>query len=115
MDGSADATFKTRVYEILELAHPDDFISRSFQTLIFTLIGLNVIALIIDSDSAFGLEKPLLVWFEAVLAFSIEYVLRMWSCTSAPSYSHPFWGSPSARRLILRDLSPRNCGNCAPR
>jgi hypothetical protein len=87
-------TFKTRVYEILELTHPDDSISRSFQTLIFTLIGLNVIALIVDSDSAFGLAKPLLAWFEAlsVLVFSVEYLLRVWSCTTAPSNSHPFWG-----------------------
>jgi voltage-gated potassium channel len=85
---------KTRVYEILELAHPDDSTSRYFQTLIFTLIGLNVIALIIDSDTSLSPAKPLLGWFEviSIFAFSVEYLLRLWSCTAASSHPHPLWG-----------------------
>lgn len=79
-----------------------------FEVLIFTLIGLNIVALVVDSDSSFTPIKPLLIWFEAisVFVFSIEYLLRLWSCTAAPARRHPLWGRLqfAATPLALIDL-----------
>lgn len=84
--------FKDTVYGILEPGGAD---SRFFDPFIITLIILNVFAVILESVSWLRIE-----YFSYFLAFNIfsiavftiEYSLRVWSCTSNPQYSDPVRG-----------------------
>ncbi len=93
---------KNRVWEILEAAKEGDKLSRWTDIFILSLIFLNVSAVILETvvvqdtpDSAQnGLWHDLFWIFEifSVTIFSIEYLLRFWSCTSDPRFEHPIWG-----------------------
>jgi len=84
---------KKRIYEILEVASPDDKISKIFDIFIITLIFLNVIAIIFETVKSLSIEfSDFFKAFEifSVIIFSIEYVLRVWSSTANPKYKKPF-------------------------
>ena len=75
---------RKRIWEILEIAGPDDAASRAFDIFILVLIFLNVVAVIIGSVESVEREwGNSLYWFEffSVVCFTIEYFLRLWSCT----------------------------------
>ncbi|TVR04313.1 MAG: ion transporter [Phormidium sp. GEM2.Bin31] len=88
-------SLKFRVAKILDLAEPDDTLGKFLDLFILGLIFLNTITVALET------VKPL---FEAyflqfrrfeqftVFVFSIEYVLRLWSCTVIPKYRHPLFG-----------------------
>ena len=69
--------------------------SRMVTVLLVGLITLNVLAVIIESvEGIYSAYKP---WFDAfevfsVAVFTLEYVLRLWACTSLPAYRHPVTG-----------------------
>ena len=86
---------KRRVHEILEVAAPGDRASRAFDVFILSLIGLNVLALILETIEPIYTKCPRLFFaFEAasVAIFTAEYLLRIWSCTSAREYASPVRG-----------------------
>jgi len=86
---------KRRAYEILELAKPDDLPSRIFDTFIICLISLNTLAVILETVKRFAQQfKAIFYYFEifSIVIFSIEYILRIWSCTANEKYRHPLWG-----------------------
>ncbi len=88
-------SFRERVYQILEAASPDDKVSRAFDIFIMSLIFLNALAVILETVESFQRHYgSFFRWFEfaSVVIFSIEYLLRLWSCTADPRYSHPFFG-----------------------
>ena len=69
-----------------------DKIINSF---IITLILLNVIAVIIETEpSIYSRHKVFFKYFDtvSVIIFSIEYILRLWSSTNETKYKHWFWG-----------------------
>src|SRR6056300_663314 len=75
-------TFRSRLYEILEVARPGDNASRLFDSLLIVLILTNVLAIILESVS--DINEKYGIWFErfdffSVIVFSIEYVLRIWT------------------------------------
>lgn len=82
-------TVKHRVREVVEVAKPGDKISKIFDLFILSLIFLNIIAVVIGTvksvRNSFG---SVLDWFEfiSVLVFTIEYLLRLWSCVSEISF-----------------------------
>ncbi|MBN2172204.1 MAG: ion transporter [Candidatus Krumholzibacteriota bacterium] len=101
--------FQRRVHEILEMARPGDRASRFFDIFILTLIGLNILALMLETvGSLYWRHYHAFQYFEAgsVIIFTAEYLLRLWSCTSDPSYRHPVTGRLrySLRFLLLVDL-----------
>jgi voltage-gated potassium channel len=62
---------------------------------IITLIILNVIAVILETVQSIReayLEFFNIFDFVSVMIFSVEYVLRVWSCTHDPKYKHPYFG-----------------------
>ena len=80
---------KHRTYEIMERAEHGDRTSRAFDAFIVSLIGLNVVMVIVETvDIIAQTCGTFLQLFEvfSVIVFSIEYVLRLWSCTSEPRY-----------------------------
>ncbi len=86
---------KKRIYEVLAVAAPGDRLSRAFDVFLVTLIALNVVAMIFESlESVHRAAPSCFAWFEAtsVVLFSVEYVLRVWSCTAANAYRRPILG-----------------------
>jgi voltage-gated potassium channel len=89
---------RKRIYEILEIARPDDRASRRFDIFIVLLISLNIFALVLESVEAMHVRYDFwFFWFEvlSVGVFSVEYLLRIWSCVEAPDnrFSHAVTGS----------------------
>jgi voltage-gated potassium channel len=100
---------KHRVWEILDVAKPGDVPSKVFDVFILALIFLNVVAVIA------GTVKPIedryervFHWFEvfSVMAFSVEYLARVWSCVSRAEYAGPAAGRLRfmAKPMSLIDL-----------
>ena len=86
---------KKRVWEILELSEDNDSTSKYFDYFISILIVLNVVAIILETEKALASEyKTFFNYFElfSIFIFSIEYLLRLWSCVSADVYKNPLTG-----------------------
>lgn len=59
------------------------------------LIFLNTVAIILHTVPSIGNRfDPFFLDFEvfSVAVFSVEYLLRVWSCVERKEFSHPFWG-----------------------
>ena len=99
---------KDRVYEVLEIAAPGDTWSRAVNLFIFLLVLSNVAAVVLEFIAFFQTYATYLYWFEvaSVALFTLEYVLRLWSCTSAPAFRAPLSGRLrfAGRPLALIDL-----------
>lgn len=85
-----------RTYEVLKIPSPvGDRLGRAFDTFIVTLIALNAFAIVFesvgDNHERYG---DWLRAFELLSlgVFGIEFLLRVWSITADPRYSHPVWG-----------------------
>ena len=80
---------KNRLFYILDVPRPGDTLSRGFDIFIISLIALNVIALIAETVAGIHQLAPSFFrWFDvvSVLIFTVEYILRVWTCTEAPQY-----------------------------
>ena len=100
---------RLRTYEILDAAKPGDRASAVFDTFIMTLIVANVVVLIIETVESARIAAPdFFKWFDdiSVTIFTIEYVLRIWSCTADPTHRRPVVGRIhfGLRPLPLIDL-----------
>lgn len=79
---------KKRIYEIIELAEEGDKLSKCFDISIIVLIVLNTLAIVLESYDS--IQETYHVYFRvfeiiSVVAFTIEYGLRIW--TSDIKYS----------------------------
>lgn len=86
---------KYRLYEILENVNENDPLSNSFNTLLVALIVLNVLAVMLDTVQGIHSEyNTFFMYFEilSVGIFSIEYLLRLWTCTCNELYRDPLKG-----------------------
>ncbi|MDP3765775.1 MAG: ion transporter [Nanoarchaeota archaeon] len=85
---------KSRIFEILE-ASASDFHSRVFVLFIMTLISLNVIAVILETVENLSFQYSyFFTMFEvfSVAVFTIEYLLRIWTCTADKRFENPITG-----------------------
>ena len=76
--------FTQRAFEILESSRERDRTARVVQVFLMALIFLNVAAVVIETVEAVAARHGVFFfWFEvlSVAVFTIEYVLRVWSCT----------------------------------
>jgi voltage-gated potassium channel len=101
------------VRELVEVADPARAgtyaVSRALDWLILSLIIANLAGLVAESVAGIEARAGLLLRvLEAVtvIAFSIEYLARVWSCTAAEEFSHPVWGRLryATRPLLIIDL-----------
>ena len=79
----------------MEVAAPGDRQSRAFDLFILSLIGLNVLALVLETvGPIYQAWSPWLNGFEvvSVLIFTAEYFVRLWCCVEDPQYRHPVKG-----------------------
>jgi len=97
-----------RIYKMLEVAEAGDRASRVFDISIITLIGLNVLALIIGTiPSLAGYQRAFRIFeLVSVIIFSIEYVLRLATCTVDNAYKRPVIGRLrfATRGMLIVDL-----------
>ena len=102
-------TIRRRVHEIIQPAQRGDLASRVFDIFILSLIALNVLAIILESVQDIRVSWGKVFWlFEviSVVVFSVEYVLRLWTCVEEPRYARPILGRLRAAfsPLLLIDL-----------
>src|SRR4030066_4959 len=89
---SALREVKSRVFSILEGTKPNDPTTKVVQLAILGLIALTLIFLVLESvESVYSSWGRVFRVFESatVVVFSLEYILRVWSCTSDSRYKDP--------------------------
>ena len=87
--------FKKRIWEILEISKENDKQSKYFDYFISILILLNVVAIILETEKSLAIDyKAFFMYFElfSIFIFSVEYLLRFWSCVSVEVYKNPVIG-----------------------
>ncbi|WP_313656461.1 ion transporter [Planktothrix agardhii] len=86
---------KHRVFLLLETKEHPHPLGRFFKYFLIFLITLNTLVVCIESiDEMFKIYKTILNSFNqfSLGVFTLEYILRVWSCTILKKYSHPVWG-----------------------
>jgi len=86
---------KSRINQILEHPTPDDPIGRRVQLLLLALILINLFAIVVET-----VEPVYRVWHDlfraveviSVAVFTIEYILRLWSCAADERFRRPILG-----------------------
>ncbi|AFK01630.1 Ion transport protein [Emticicia oligotrophica DSM 17448] len=90
------APLRKKIHGILEITwHQKLGLSFWINIFLTVIISLNAVAIIIDTvPSIHKKYHSLLVDFEvfSVVVFTIEYILRLWSCVDDPHFSHPVKG-----------------------
>lgn len=88
-------SIKKRIYDVLEPAGAGNAAALIFGYFIVGLIVLNITVMILGSVDAFYQSYFLffaLVSALSLVAFSVEYLLRLWTCTLSADYKKPFSG-----------------------
>ncbi len=86
---------KRRIFLLLETKEHQRKSSRFFEYFLIFLIISNTLAVSIESmEEIFESNKVWLIGFNrfSVGVFTLEYILRVWSCTTLDKYHHPLWG-----------------------
>ena len=88
-------SFKLRIYEILETTKAEDKTAEAVNLSLLVLVILNVFAVVLETVSdIYSAHMVVFQYFAdiSVVIFTIEYVLRIWSCDVDPKYRHPILG-----------------------
>lgn len=86
---------KQRMYEIVADPPEGDKLGNFVNFAILTLIAVNVIVGILETVPSLNAKAPEFFYyfeFASVIIFTIEYVIRLWACTSQEEYKHWFKG-----------------------
>ena len=86
---------KQRIFDVLHDDEVEDPIERYFNTFMLIVIFLSVVSVILETEeSLFTLYSVFFRTFEVitVILFTIEYALRIWTCTMDPRYRSPIIG-----------------------
>ncbi len=106
----ARPSLRKRTYLFLNATKGASGLSKAFNTFIVLLILLNILAMVLESVEQIKAAAPR--WFLlfedfSVAIFSVEYVLRLWSCVEEPRFARPVLGRLrfALTPLALVDLS----------
>src|SRR5512146_111870 len=86
---------KQRLYDILHDDQVEDPIERYFNGFMLIVIFLSVVSVILETVESLSTRySAFFLIFEAisVILFTIEYGLRLWTCTMDPRYHSPILG-----------------------
>ncbi len=86
---------KKAIFDILDETRIDNNIERYLNIFMTILISVNVLAVILETEETiYSQYQSLFYTFEVVsiAIFTIEYILRIWTCTEDPKYSSPIMG-----------------------
>ena len=86
---------RARLWRVLNTPEPGNRWATATGGFLITLIVLNLAAVIIGTVHSVALRYG--AWLDAfetfsVAVFSLEYLARLWSCTSQPTYARPVLG-----------------------
>lgn len=100
---------KEKIYHLIEADPEKPGAGRIVDACIMALIVANVIAVILESVEGLFAPYATLFWaFDlfSVAVFTVEYLLRLWTCTVNPHYAHPVLGRLryAATPLAIIDL-----------
>ncbi|HEX2950441.1 MAG TPA: ion transporter [Armatimonadota bacterium] len=100
---------QARIFELVEPTQDDCLVDKAFNLFIIALIFTNQITIILSSMQSFQQRYHdlfICVEITTIIIFTIEYCLRIWSCTSMKRYRHPLWGRLryAVTPLVLIDL-----------
>jgi voltage-gated potassium channel len=76
-------TIRKRTAELLQANRPGDTPSRIIDLILIALILLTVVAVMAESVQDLGAPQQVLLWYFEIISvsvFTLEYVLRLWSC-----------------------------------
>lgn len=105
---------RRRIYEILNHSRSDDRVGHFVGSALLLLTAANVIASILETDARIRNSAPAFFdGFEvvSVAIFTIEYVLRLWSCTADPHFAGAVRGRV---RMALTPLALIDLAAIAP-
>ncbi|MDD1728527.1 MAG: ion transporter [Methanospirillum sp.] len=88
-------SIKKRVFDIVNDRDNDGIPNHIFDYAIITLIVLNIIAIFLETYKPIYTEYyNFFTWFEyfSVILFTVEYILRIWTCTYYEEYTNPVIG-----------------------
>jgi voltage-gated potassium channel len=93
--GRINGEVKRRAFDILSIPEDGDRLSRAVDIFLMALILTNVVAVVVEtvqglSAEALSVLRSLEIY--SVIFFTIEYVLRLWTCTLDERFRHPVWG-----------------------
>jgi len=83
-EAAGGQTPKGKIYKILEPAYEGDLSSKAFDIFLIVVIFLNVLAVILESVESISIAYSGFFKIFSLFSvgfFSIEYALRLWSCT----------------------------------
>jgi voltage-gated potassium channel len=86
---------RTVVHQILDPREGNELYDRAYDFFSVSLIFLNVISVILETEPAvFNEYSSIFVAFEtfSVTVFTVEYVLRIWTCTMDDEFKNPLSG-----------------------
>ncbi|HNT81086.1 MAG TPA: ion transporter [Bacteroidia bacterium] len=89
------STIKKRIFILLDPAEGGSLWDKFIDSFIVTLIVLNVLAVMLETVDSLFIEYGLIFrQFEvfSVGVFTLEYALRVWTCTFLENYKHPIVG-----------------------
>lgn len=89
------ASTKLAVHRILDSRSTGSKSQRFVNGFLIAMILLNTGAVILETDHGlYGQHTAFFHFFDliSVAVFTVEYLLRLWSSTCNPKYSHPFYG-----------------------
>ena len=90
-----DQRYKRRIYDILEISDPENSVTKVINFFLLALIVLNVITVILESvESIDRTYRDVFQLFSeiSIIIFTVEYLLRIWSCDVDKEYSRPLLG-----------------------
>ncbi len=85
---------KQKTFEVLE-AKSGGNLTRIVSISLISLIWLNFLVFVLETDRGIFLQyrtSLLSIEIFSVTVFTIEYFLRLWSCTVDSRFKHPLWG-----------------------
>ncbi|MES2373364.1 MAG: ion transporter [Bacteroidota bacterium] len=88
-------SFKHKVHLLLDPGDGGTKADKIVNSFLVGLIIVNTTAVILETvESIYNTYRSIFDWIEifSVVIFSVEYILRVWSCTEVEKYSHPFLG-----------------------
>lgn len=83
------------VHRMLDFGERGTRLDRGVSSFLLVLIASNVVMVIVETvEPVYQAHKTFFNGFElfSVAVFSLEYLLRVWSCTADPRYRHPIFG-----------------------
>ena len=86
---------KRIIFKTLEVTHHDDWPGKLFDNFMIGLISLNVVAFAFETVNSVSIPyKSYFNNFEtfSAVVFTVEYALRLWTCTLERGFRHFLWG-----------------------